>query len=155
MTTLRTYLWTPNPKLQKTALTGWIRLCNGVLVTEDPESGALSFGVVSDIGADCESSRAAYQPEREFMALDFGLSTLFAGDDGSLLGKDWLRALRVYDQRITRIARGQQRHGRKPRDSARYRKAVASLRGWIRTEVGRVLNALVATNRPASLVLDG
>ncbi|WP_298223989.1 hypothetical protein, partial [Acidocella sp.] len=90
-------------------------MCNGVLVTEDPESGALSFGVVSDIGADCESSRAAYQPEREFMALDFGLSTLFAGDDGSLLGKDWLRALRVYDQRITRIARGQQRHGRKPR----------------------------------------
>ena len=77
------------------------------------------------------------------------MSALFAGDDGSLLGKDWLRSLRVYDQRITSIARGQQRHGRKPRGSTRYRKAVASLRGWIRTEVGRVLNALVATNRPA------
>ncbi len=130
------------------------RLCNGVLVTEDRESGALSFGVVSDIGKDCESSRAAYQPDRAFMALDFGLSTLFAGDDGSLPGKDWLRALRVYDQRITSIARGQQRHGRKPRDSARYREAVASLRGWIRTKVGRVLNALVAAKRPTALVLE-
>ncbi|WP_073211981.1 RNA-guided endonuclease InsQ/TnpB family protein [Acidocella aminolytica] len=130
------------------------RLCNGVLVTEDRESSALSFGVVSDIGEDCEASRNAYQPEREVMALDFGLSTLFATDDGALLGKGWLDALHGYDQRITRIARGQQRHGRKPRDSARYRKAVASLRGWIRTEVGRVLNALVAAKRPAALVLE-
>jgi putative transposase len=130
------------------------RLCNGVLVTEDRESGALSFGVVSDIGTDCEASRAAYHPEREVMALDFGLSTLFAGDEGQLLGKDWLKALRAYDQRITRIARGQQRHGRKPRDSARYRKAVAALRGWIRTEVGRVLNALVAAKRPVAIVLE-
>ena len=130
------------------------RLCNGVLVTEDRESGALSFGVVSDIGADCEASRVAYEPEREFMALDFGLSTLFAGDEGQLLGKNWLKALRAYDQRIAKIARGQQRHGRKPRDSARYRKAVAALRGWIRTEVGRVLNALVAAKRPAAIVLE-
>ncbi len=130
------------------------RLCNGVLVTEDRESGALSFGVVSDIGADCEASRVAYEPEREFMALDFGLSTLFAGDEGQLLGKNWLNALRAYDQRIAKIARGQQRHGCKPRDSARYRKAVAALRGWIRTEVGRVLNALVAAKRPAAIVLE-
>ena len=130
------------------------RLCNGVLVTEDRETKALAFGVVSDIGQDCEVSRSAYRPGREFMALDFGLSTLFAGDDGSLLGKDWLKALHAYDRRITSIARGQQRHGRKPRDSARYRKAVASLRGWIRTEVGRVLNALVAAKRPAAIVLE-
>lgn len=131
-----------------------VRLCNGVLVTEDRETKALAFGVVSDIGDDCAASRAAYRPGREFMALDFGLSTLFAGDDGSLLGKDWLKALHAYDRRITSIARGQQRHGRKPRDSARYRKAVASLRGWIRTEVGRVLNALVAAKRPAAIVLE-
>ena len=33
------------------------------------------------------------------MALDFGLSTRFAGDDGSLPGNDWLKALRAYDKR--------------------------------------------------------
>ncbi len=80
-------------------------------------------------GEDCAASRSAYQPDREVLPLDFGLSTLFASDDGSLLGKDWLKALRAYDQRIMQIARGQQRHGRKPRDSARCREAVASLRG--------------------------
>ena len=130
------------------------QVSNGVLVTEDRDTGKLLFGVVTDIGKACAASRAAYQPEREFLALDFGLSTLFAADDGALLGKGWLAALRGYDQRISEIARGQQRHGRKPRDSARYRKAVTALRGWIRTEVGRVLNALVAAKRPAALVLE-
>jgi len=130
------------------------KVSNGVLVTEDRDSGKLLFGVVTDIGADCAASRAAYQPERDAMALDFGLSTLFTGDDGALLGRDWMKALRTYDHRITEIARGMQRRGRKPRESVRYRKAVTALRGWIRTEVGRVLNALIAGRRPAALVLE-
>ena len=130
------------------------KVSNGVLVTGDRNTGKLLFGVVTDVGADCAASRAAYEPEQDVMALDFGLSTLFAGDDGALLGKDWLKALRAYDHRITEIARGMQRRGRKPRESARYRKAVTALRGWIRTEAGRVLNALVAARRPAALVLE-
>ena len=130
------------------------KVSNGVLVTGDRNTGKLLFGVVTDVGADCAASRAAYEPEQDVMALDFGLSTLFAGDDGALLGKDWLKALRAYDHRITEIARGMQRRGRKPRESARYRKAVTALRGWIRTEVGRVLNALVTARRPAALVLE-
>ena len=130
------------------------KVSNGVLVTGDRNTGKLRFGVVTDIGADCAASRAAYEPEQDVMALDFGLSTLFAGDDGTLLGKDWLKALRAYDHRLTEIARGMQRRGRKPRESARYRKAVTALRGWIRTEVGRVLNALVTARRPAALVLE-
>ena len=104
------------------------QVSNGVLVTGDRNTGKLLFGVVTDIGADCAASRAAYEPRRDAMALDFGLSTLFAGDDGALLGKDWLKALRAYDHRITEIARGMQRRGRKPRESARYRRAVTALR---------------------------
>ena len=126
---------------------------NGVLVTEDRDTGRLLFGVASDIGEKCAASRAAYRPERDVMALDFGLSTLFAGDDGALLGRNWLKVLRAYDRRITEIACGMQRRGREPRDSVRYRKTIIALRGWIRTEVGRVLNALVAAKRPATLVL--
>jgi len=41
-----------------------------------------------------------------------------------------------------------------PGDSRRYRAAVADLRGFIRTEVGRVLNRPVAAKRPAALVLE-
>ncbi len=39
------------------------------------------FGVGSGIGEDCETSRAAYEPKSVAMALDFGLSTLFAGNE--------------------------------------------------------------------------
>lgn len=129
-------------------------VANGVLVTEDRDTGRLLFGVVTDIAEECAASRAIYRPEREVMALDFGLSTLFATDEGDQLGRDWLKALRRYDARITGIARHVQRSGGKPRDSHRYREAVAALRGFIRTEVGRVLNRLVEAKRPAALVLE-
>lgn len=130
------------------------RTSNGVLVTEDRDTGRILFGVVTDIAEECAASRAAYQPEREVMALDFGLSTLFATDEGDQLGRGWLKALRRYDARITSIVRHVQRSGCKPRESRRYREAVTALRGFIRTEVGRVLNALVAAKRPAVLVLE-
>lgn len=130
------------------------KVSNGVLVTEDRDSGRLMFGVVTDIAEECVASRAAYRPEREVMALDFGLSTLFASNEGDQLGRDWLKALRRYDARITAIVRHVQRSGGKPRESRRYREAVAALRGFIRTEVGRVLNALIAAKRPAALVLE-
>ena len=107
-------------------------------MTDNHGTGQLLFGVVTDIAEACAESRAKYEPLRNVLPLDFGLSTLFAGDDGALLGWDWRKALRAYDHRIAGIARGQQRRKRaKPsRDSARYREAVAALRGWIRTEVG-------------------
>jgi len=130
------------------------RVSNGVLVTEDRDTGRILFGVVTDIAGECAASRAAYRPEREVVALDFGLSTLFASNEGDQLGRDWLNALRRYDARITAIVRHVQRSGGKPRESRRYREAVAALRGFIRTEVGRVLNRLVATKRPATLVLE-
>ncbi len=130
------------------------KVSNGVLVTEDRDTGRVMFGVVTDIAEECAASRAAYRPEREVMALDFGLSTLIATDEGDQLGRDWLKALRRYDHRITGIVRHVQRSGGKPRESRRYREAIAALRGFIRTEVGRVLNALVAAKRPAALVLE-
>jgi len=130
------------------------KVSNGVLVTEDRDTGRLTFGVVTDVSAACAASRAAYRPEREVLALDFGLSTLFATDEGDLLGRDWLRRLRAYDVRIASIARHVRRSGGRPRDSRRYREAVAALRGFLRTEVGRVLNRLVAAKRPAALVME-
>ena len=99
-------------------------------MTDNHGTGQLLFGVVTDIAEACAESRAKYEPLRNVLPLDFGLSTLFAGDDGALLGWDWRKALRAYDHRIA--GGGTQA----PRDSARYREAVAALRGWIRTEVG-------------------
>lgn len=54
----------------------------------------------------------------------------------------------------TLIAARQQRAGRKPRDSRRYRALVEDVRGFLRTEVGRVLNRLVEQGKPRELALE-
>ena len=54
---------------------------------------------------------------------------------------------------IARAFSRQQRAGRKPRDSRRYRTLVEDVRGFLRTEIGRVMNRLVAQGRPKELVL--
>lgn len=128
------------------------RATDGVQVNLDRD-GHLTFGVVTDMSEACAESRKAYDGAGA-IALDFGLSTLFATSEGQLLGRGWLKELRRYDERITKIARGAQKRGLKPRHSRRYREAVAALRGFLRTEIGRVLNKLVAERRPAELVLE-
>lgn len=128
------------------------RVTNGVQMNLSRE-GHLSFGVVTDMGAACAATRAAWDGQG-IIALDFGLSTLFATSEGQLLGQGWLPRLRAHDRRITAIAQGVQRRGGRPRDNARYRTAVAALRGFLRTEIGRVLNRLVVEGRPRELVLE-
>ena len=130
------------------------KLAAGVMVIEDRETRELRFGLSTDITAACEASRAAYEPAVEVLELDFGLNTLFASGEGDLLGRNWLTALKAYDVRITNIARGMQKRGLKPRQSARYRRAVSALRGWIKSEVNRVINRLIAQKRPAELALE-
>ena len=118
------------------------RVTNGVQVNLNRED-RLTFGVVTDMGEACAKSRADYDGHGA-LALDFCLSTLFATSAGRLLEQGWLKRLRRYDKEISDIARGVQRRGGKPRDNARCRVAVAALRGFLRTEIGRVLNRLVA-----------
>ena len=127
------------------------RITNGIQVNE--RAGRLSFGVVTDMGEVCARSRADYRGSG-VLALDFGLSTLFATSEGQLLGQGWLKRLKRYDALISMIAASQQRAGRKPRDSRRYRALVEDVRGFLRTEVGRVLNRLVEQGKPAELVLE-
>ena len=128
------------------------RIANGIQVNCNRE-GRLTFGVVTDMGEFCAKSRAGYSGAG-VIALDFGLSTLFATSEGQLLGQGWLKQLRRYDALLTMIAATQQRMGKKPRDSKRYRARVDDVRGFIRTEVGRVLNLLVEQGRPKELVLE-
>lgn len=127
------------------------RVTNGIQVNE--RDGRLTFGVVTDMGEVCAKSRADYQG-CGVLALDFGLSTLFATSEGQVLGQGWLTRLKRYDALLTVIAANQQRAGRKPRDSKRYRALVADVRGFLRTEVGRVLNRLVEQDKPQELVLE-
>jgi putative transposase len=47
-----------------------------------------------------------------------------------------------------------QRQGIRLNRSARYRAYVRQLRGWIESEIGRVMNRLVQTHAPASIVTE-
>ena len=127
------------------------RVINGIQINE--RHGELTFGVISDMSEVYAKSRAEYDGHG-VLALDFGLSTLFATNEGQLLGQDWLKQLKRYDAQITKIAASQQRAGRKPRDSKRYQALVQDMRGFIRTEVGRVMNKLVEQGKPKELVLE-
>ena len=74
------------------------RVTNGVQVNE--RDGRLTFGVVTDMGEACAKSRAEYDGHG-LLALDFGLSTLFATSEGQLLGQAWLKRLKRYDALIS------------------------------------------------------
>ncbi len=130
------------------------KVSNGVLVTEDRDTGRVMFGVVTEHRGGVRRVPRRLQTGARGHGARLRPVHLIATDEGDQLGRDWLKALRRYDHRITGIVRHVQRSGGKPRESRRYREAIAALRGFIRTEVGRVLNALVAAKRPAALVLE-
>lgn len=115
--------------------------------------GQLVFGLMTDMAAAFAASRARYRPRVEAMALDLGLKTLFATDRGDLLGQGWLARLQVYDRKLTKLAAYRQQHDLKVR-SERYKRYVAQLRGYIRAEIGRILNRLVLTHAPAEIIVE-
>ena len=123
--------------------------------------GHLFAGRVTDVTEPFKASRRGYQPLRDELAIDLalradcvvGLSTLVATDDGDLMGEDFLAHLAKLDRRIDGIARVRQRAGLKTR-SRRYDKQVRKLRGYVETEINRVLEHLVRLKRPARLIVE-
>ena len=69
------------------------------------------LGLVSAMDEVFALSRRNYRPLREELALDFGLSVMFATPQGDLLGRRWFDQLRKHDRRINGLARGLQRQG--------------------------------------------
>ncbi|WP_027289826.1 zinc ribbon domain-containing protein [Rhodovibrio salinarum] len=126
--------------------------CKTVQINADRD-GALSVGVVTDVTESFRQSRTTYQPLRDAIAVDFGLSTLVATDEGDLMGRNFIDHLAKLDRRIDKIARVRQRAGFRVR-SERYDKAVQQLRGYIKTEINRVLKRLARLKRPETLIVE-
>jgi putative transposase len=129
---------------------------NTVRLLLDADGKGLRIGVLTDMAASFAHQAATYQPERpgKVLCLDLGLSTLLATDDGELHGRGWMEKLLVLDRRLTGIARHRQRLGLKVSGSARYRATVQQLRGWLKTEIHRILNHLVARKRPEVIAIE-
>ena len=120
-------------------------------LSEDQQT--LTVGVVTDMRAVFAQQVASFQPLRASLTLDFGLCTLFASDEGELHGRAWLETLLRFDRLLTGIARHRQRLGLKTA-SERYRYHAGRLRGWLKTELHRILNALIRKKRPAMLIVE-
>jgi putative transposase len=114
----------------------------------------LKFGLLTDVGETLAQSRAAYQPRLEVVALDLGLRNLFATSEGDLLGRNWMDQVEKIDRKLTQLAAHRQKCGLKQVRSPRYRRYVAQLQGFIRSEVGRILNRLVDRLAPAAIVVE-
>ncbi|MBK1671231.1 hypothetical protein CKO28_24830 [Rhodovibrio sodomensis] len=126
--------------------------CQTVQINEGDDAG-IQVGVITDVSGPFAEQRAAYKPVRDHLSVDFGLSTLMATDAGDLMGRDALRHLEKLDKRISTIARHRQKAGLKVR-SKRYDRAVRQLRGWLRTEINRILNRIVLLQKPAHLTVE-
>ncbi|EKV27386.1 transposase [Caenispirillum salinarum AK4] len=129
------------------------RRCLGLQVNE-ADDGTITFGIITETTEEFAGSRGAYAPEKEVVSVDFGLRTMFATDDGDLFGRTWFEKLKRYDVEITALARAVQKAGRKPRHDPAYKAAVKRLRGFVKTEIGRVLNRIVAVKKPKALALE-
>lgn len=124
-------------------------------IIEDRDSGRITVGVVTDVGREFEQLREAYAATAQgSKALDFGLVAMFASDDGDLMGRAFIKKLKSIDKTISGIARHVQRRGWKPRDSKRYVAHVSRLRGFITSELRRILNRYVATRKPTTIFLE-
>jgi putative transposase len=124
-------------------------------INSDQNTGKITVGVVTDVGEVYAKKRAEYaKTSTGSKSLDFGLVTMFASNDGDLIGRAFLRKLKSIDATISGIARHVQRSGGKPHDSKRYVAHVARLRGFITTELRRILNRFVAVRKPTTIFLE-
>jgi putative transposase len=124
-------------------------------INRDRETGRYTVGVITDVGEAFAASRQAYLSKAGgSLALDFGLRTLFATDRGDLVGRDFIDKLKSLDATIQGIARHVQRSGCKPRSSKRFVQHVTRTRGFVESEIRRVLNRLIALRKPTRLFLE-
>lgn len=124
-------------------------------IIEDGHTGDISIGVITDVGEAFRASREEYASNANGpLALDFGLKTMFATEHGDLLGRDFMRKLQALDKTLSGIAWHVQRAGKKPRSSKRYVQHTERARGYIKTEMNRIINRLIETKRPSHLYLE-
>ena len=87
------------------------------------------------------------------LGIDVGLRTLVATSMGELLGRNLIDRLSHLDAQISRLAAERQRQGL-PVRSRRYDVLVNRLRSFLKNEIGRVLNSLLARVHPAKVVIE-
>jgi putative transposase len=110
--------------------------------------GELTISFVKDVPKD-----DSYIPETPKIAIDIGLSTLFATDRGNLFGRDFMHRLVYYDNRISSLAANRQRQGL-PIRSPKYNRRVKEFNSFLKNEINRLLNRIITIYKPAAIVVE-
>lgn len=134
------------------------RKVNGQLLLVRTEARSLAIRIMRRVFRKHRKPRFDFAnmviDQRSIQFQEFGLNTLFATDQGELLGRKFLDKLKTYDHTIVTMVRHIQRSRKKPRDSKRYRAWIVKLRGFVKTEICRILNKIIKDKRPALIVLE-
>jgi putative transposase len=121
-------------------------------------SKQLKIGVFLDFYDAFEASRKDYQPYIEkgkTIALDKGLCTLLASDEGDLLGRNWKDFLLKIDEKLVSLSAYRQKHLKEDyRYSYREKVLRQKVKGYLTTEVNRIFNQLIKTHHPAKIILE-
>jgi len=95
-----------------------------------------------------------YEPKIEKLALDLGLSNLFATNLGDLFGRRFIDYLLKVDEKITALQARLQKNRIKPSLSKRYRRLIKKTKDYLKNEINRVLNKIVRLHSPKEIVIE-
>jgi putative transposase len=109
------------------------------------------------------TNRAKKKILTKTVAFDLGLCNLIATDNGELFGKYWLTKLTRYDKKITELFSSRQSciskyNNHNPTNklkirSKRYDKLIIQVKGFIKTEINRILNKYFAKNKDIEIIV--
>ena len=101
-----------------------------------------------------DTPKRKYTPKTDKIALDLGLSNLFASNNGDLFGRRFIDKLIEYDKKVTILRANIQRNKLKPTQSKRYKRLMSKLRNYLKNEINRVINRIIKLYSPKEIVIE-
>jgi len=101
-----------------------------------------------------EFNKKEYKPKTNKIALDLGLSNLFATNKGDLFGRRFIDYLYSMDSKITKLQSRLQKNRIKPNQSKRYRKLISKTRDYLKNEVNRIINRIIKLYSPKEIIVE-
>jgi len=101
-----------------------------------------------------ELKKKNYTPITESIAIDLGLTPLFATDKGDLFGRNFIEKLKEFDRKITNRMAYLQKNNTKPSSDKKYRELVRKFREFVKNEINRLLNRLLEIYKPAKIIVE-
>jgi putative transposase len=116
-------------------------------VVED-DDGNIEFRIIKEL------KKKEYIPATDEIAIDLGLSPLFATDKGDLFGRNFFDTLKAFDEKITKRMKSLQKRNIKPRSDKKYRKYVSNLKELLKNEINRLMNIIIKIYKPKRIIIE-